>query len=270
MARIRTYSIDTDISPDDKVVGTDGNPGSNFGKTKNFTVGALSSFIKSGTVESITAVSPLTGGTITATGSIGINQASTSANGYLSSTDWNTFNLKQSTSEKGQANGYAPLDTNNKVPTLHLPDSLVGAVVYQGTWDASTNNQTLSTPDLSNKGHYYILSDPGTYSGVTYAIGDWVISNGSAWQKVDNTQDVNSVFGRQGLVVANQSDYDAFYDANVQSNWIEADTNSDAFILNKPTTITQGQANEIAANTIKTSFPGFGTTAGTEIGRAHV
>jgi len=299
MARIKTYSIDTDISPDDKVIGTDGNPGSNFGKTKNFTVGALSSFIGSGTagvtkilagtnvtispstglgdvtinatgggsgtVESITAVSPLTGGTITETGSIGINQASASADGYLSSTDWNTFNLKQSTSEKGQANGYAPLDTNNKVPTVHLPDSLVGAVVYQGTWDASTNNPTLSTPDLSNKGHYYILSDPGTYSGVTYAIGDWVISNGSAWQKVDNTQDVNSVFGRQGLVVANQSDYDAFYDANVQSNWIEADTNSDAFILNKPTTITQGQANEIAANTIKTSFPGFGTTAGTAL-----
>ena len=164
-----------------------------------------------GTVESITALSPLTGGTITETGSIGINQASTSADGYLSSTDWNTFNSKQSTSEKGQADGYAPLDSNNKVPTVHLPDSLVGAVVYQGTWDASTDSPTLPTPDLTNKGHYYIVSNPGTYSGITYAIGDWAISNGSAWQKVDNTQDVNSVFGRQGNVVAIQSDYAAFY-----------------------------------------------------------
>jgi hypothetical protein len=164
-----------------------------------------------GTVESITALSPLTGGTITETGSIGINQASTSADGYLSSTDWNTFNSKQSTSEKGQADGYAPLDSNNKVPTVHLPDSLVGAVVYQGTWDASTDSPTLPTPDLANKGHYYIVSNPGTYSGITYAIGDWAISNGSAWQKVDNTQDVNSVFGRQGNVVAIQSDYAAFY-----------------------------------------------------------
>lgn len=49
MARIKTYSSDTDISPDDKVVGTDGNQGVNFGKTKNFTIGALSSFIGSGT-----------------------------------------------------------------------------------------------------------------------------------------------------------------------------------------------------------------------------
>ena len=42
MARIKTYSIDTDISPDDKVVGTDGNQGVNFGKTKNFTIGGIS------------------------------------------------------------------------------------------------------------------------------------------------------------------------------------------------------------------------------------
>ena len=105
----------------------------------------------SGTVESITAVAPLTGGTITTTGSIGINQASGTANGYLSSTDWNTFNSKQSTSEKGQANGYAPLDSNSKVPSANLPDSLVGAVVYQGTWNASNNIPTLPIPDLSNK-----------------------------------------------------------------------------------------------------------------------
>jgi hypothetical protein len=165
----------------------------------------------SGTVESITAVLPLTGGTITATGSIGINQASVSADGYLSSTDWNTFNTKQSTSEKGQADGYAPLDSNSKVPSANLPDSLVGAVVYQGTWNASTNIPALPTPALSNKGHYYIVSASGVYLGITYAIGDWAISNGSAWQKVDNTQDVNSVFGRQGNVVANQSDYATFY-----------------------------------------------------------
>jgi len=48
MARIKTYNIDTDISSEDKVVGTDGNPGNNFGKTKNFTVGALSGFIGAG------------------------------------------------------------------------------------------------------------------------------------------------------------------------------------------------------------------------------
>ncbi len=48
MARIKTYNNDTDISAEDKVIGTDGNPGNNFGKTKNFTVSALSGFIGAG------------------------------------------------------------------------------------------------------------------------------------------------------------------------------------------------------------------------------
>jgi len=218
-----------------------------------------------GTVTSIATTAPITGGTITTAGTIGITQASTSTNGYLSSADWNTFNNKQSTSQKGAASGYAPLDENQKVPTDNLPDSLVGAVVYQGTWNANTNIPTLPTPAAGNNGHYYIVSDAGTYLGITYAIGDWAISNGITWEKVDNTQDVNSVFGRQGAVVANAGDYSAFYDANVQSNWNETTNTSDAFILNKPTTITQDQANEIAANTLKTSFPGFGITAGTAL-----
>ena len=47
-----------------------------------------------GTVTSIATTSPITGGTITSTGTIGITQANTSTDGYLSSTDWNTFNNK--------------------------------------------------------------------------------------------------------------------------------------------------------------------------------
>jgi len=50
-----------------------------------------------GTVTSIATTGPITGGTITGTGTIGITQATTSSNGYLSSTDWNTFNNKQNT-----------------------------------------------------------------------------------------------------------------------------------------------------------------------------
>jgi len=45
-------------------------------------------------VTSITAASPLTGGTITTTGTIGINQANSTTDGYLSSTDWNNFDNK--------------------------------------------------------------------------------------------------------------------------------------------------------------------------------
>ena len=45
----------------------------------------------SGTVTSIVAQSPLTGGTITTTGTIGIPVASGNSNGYLAQADYNIF-----------------------------------------------------------------------------------------------------------------------------------------------------------------------------------
>jgi hypothetical protein len=48
-----------------------------------------------GTVTSIATTGPITGGTITGSGTIGITQAGASSDGYLSSSDWNAFNNKQ-------------------------------------------------------------------------------------------------------------------------------------------------------------------------------
>ncbi len=219
-------------------------------ETRNVTYETLRDSIlagsTSGTVESITFAAPLTGGTITDTGSVSLPQANNSTDGYLSSTDWTAFNAKQNISDKGQANGYAPLNAFTKIDVQYLPDSFVGAVVYQGTWNAGTNTPTLPTPDPNNKGYYYVVSDPGTYLGVTYGIGDWVISNGTAWEKVDNSQSVTSVNGQQGVVVLTTTN-------------ITEGTNlyyTDARVALAPS---------VVANTAKVSFPGFGTTAGTAL-----
>lgn len=48
-----------------------------------------------GTVTSVATTAPITGGTITGIGTIGITQATSSIDGYLSATDWSTFNGKQ-------------------------------------------------------------------------------------------------------------------------------------------------------------------------------
>jgi hypothetical protein len=48
MARIKTYALDSEINAADKVVGTDGTPGADLGKTKNFSVSSLVSFIGTG------------------------------------------------------------------------------------------------------------------------------------------------------------------------------------------------------------------------------
>lgn len=132
--------------------------------------------------------------------------------------------------QKAAANGVATLDSGAKIPISQIPDSLIGALNYQGTWDASTNTPTLANPPSSGtKGYYYIVSVAGTQFSISFEIGDWIVSNGSAWQKVDNTDLVSSVFGRVGNVVANSGDYNAGQVTNTPAGNIAA-TNVQAAI----------------------------------------
>ena len=81
--------------------------------------------------------------------------------------------------------------------------SLLGGVQYQGTWNASTNIPTIPTAGPSNKGWYYVVNVAGSTSegGITdWKVGDWIISDGINWNKVDNTDAVSSVNGYVGAV----------------------------------------------------------------------
>ena len=105
------------------------------------------------------------------------------------------------TTEKGVANGVATLDSGGKVPVSQIP--ALGDLNYQGTWNASTNTPTL-TSSVGTKGYYYVVSVAGStnLNGITdWQIGDWAVYNGSAWQKIDNTDAVTSVNGLVGTVV---------------------------------------------------------------------
>lgn len=118
--------------------------------------------------------------------------------------------------EKGAANGVATLDAGTKIPIAQLPDSVIGQVEYQGTWDAATNTPAIPAAATSNKGHYRVCSSSvaaghgyPNVPNIAFDTGDWIISNGTVWEKVDNTDAVVSVFGRQGAVTANDADYTA-------------------------------------------------------------
>jgi predicted heme/steroid binding protein len=81
-------------------------------------------------------------------------------------------------------------------------NDLVGGLQYQGTWNASTNNPTI-TSGVGTDGYFYIVSVAGntTIDGVSgWQVGDWIVFHGSAWQKVDNTESVTSVNGFTGAV----------------------------------------------------------------------
>jgi hypothetical protein len=112
------------------------------------------------------------------------------------------------TTEKGVANGVATLDGSGTVPISQLPSAVIGALSYQGTWNASTNTPTL-TSSVGTKGYYYVVSVAGStnLNGVTdWQVGDWAVYNGSAWQKIDNTDAVTSVNGYTGTVVLGYGD----------------------------------------------------------------
>ncbi len=109
---------------------------------------------------------------------------------------------------KGFAGGFAPLDGGLKIPVAYLPDTVLGQLEYQNTWNATTNTPTIPTAASGNKGWYYIVNVAGStsISGITdWKVGDWLVSNGASWDKVDNTDAVSTVNGQAGAVTLNSS-----------------------------------------------------------------
>ena len=105
-------------------------------------------------------------------------------------------------SKKGANNGYAPLNNLGKIDTTYIPDSVLGQLHYMGTYNAASG----SFPMGSSKGDYYIANSNGTGALSTYLIGDWLVYNGTTWDKVDNTDAVASVNGKMGTVVLTTAD----------------------------------------------------------------
>lgn len=108
----------------------------------------------------------------------------------------------------------ADLDELGKILAEQLPDYILGQVLFGGTIDgsgkvtASTNfkakyGDTTVVPTAAQvEGAYFVATGNGTTNGVAYNTGDWVISTGESWVKVDNTDAVSSVAGLTGAITA--------------------------------------------------------------------
>ena len=150
-----------------------------------------------GTVTSVAVAVPAglaVTGAITTSGTITISYAA----GYQGYTpaEANKLNginlaLYQTLALKGLANGYAGLDAAGKVPTTQLPDTVLGAVRYIGVWDAATNSPAIPAASAANKGWYYMVSVTGATN--IDGNGDWIVSNGTRWDRVKNVDAVISV-----------------------------------------------------------------------------
>lgn len=135
---------------------------------------------------------------------IGPGSVSNTEFGYLdgvTSSIQTQFTGKQSTSEKGQVNGYASLDGGGKVPVTQLPSTVM---TLEGQWNASINSPTLSD-GTGDPGQIYETTVAGTVNfgngPYTFAVGDWAVyGNDGKWYKSINSNQVNSVAGKVGTV----------------------------------------------------------------------
>jgi hypothetical protein len=140
----------------------------------------------------------------------------------ISSAAQTALNGKIATTAKGAADGVCPLDSGAKVAETYLPDSILGQVNYQGVWSASANSPAIPAAVAGNKGHYRIcttgVASNHGYSNVPaidFQVGDWIISDGAAWNKVDNTDAISSFNGRTGAISPVAGDYSAFYEGTI-------------------------------------------------------
>ena len=195
-----------------------------------------------------------------------------------------TNSLPGAVANVGGANGVAPLDSGSKIPVAYLPSTVM---LFLGNWNASTNTPTLADGTGTN-GDVYRTSVAGTQnlgSGPqSFLVGDFVIYNGTVWQKAPAADGVQSVNGLQGAVVLTQGNLtDAGTDGITVTNGTNAvwgtgtslsqhvaDTTHNGYLSstdwntfnNKQPTITTGNLTDVGTDGI-TITNGVGAVIGT-------
>lgn len=115
---------------------------------------------------------------------------------------------------QAQITALIPSQTGNSGKYLTTNGSVLswatvpGILNYQGTWNASANTPTLAS-STGTQGYYYIVGTSGStnLNGITdWVVGDWLLFNGSVWQKIDTTDLVTSVAGRTGAITLSTTD----------------------------------------------------------------
>ena len=142
--------------------------GTNITLTDSGAGGTVTIASTAGGVSNVATGTGLTGGPITSTGTIALANTAVTAGSYGTS-----IGIPQIT-----------IDAQGRITAASTIATTSNS--YQGTWNASTNSPTL-TSGVGTTGFYYVVSTAGSTNldGITtWAVGDWAIYQGAAWQKV--------------------------------------------------------------------------------------
>lgn len=160
------------------------------------------------TTRSIATSSPLAGGgDLSADRTLSISQANTSTNGYLSSTDWNTFNNKQNTFSR-KINGVTfDASSDIQVDLNIISFQALGSSIKATVLGLPIHQSTLASTLTSQQGRYVYIPIPlgatitgvkffqttqGVYTANNYnGIGLYTISAGTLTLVASSTNDGN-------------------------------------------------------------------------------
>jgi hypothetical protein len=207
----------TNTAPDQTVTLTAGTGISTSGTYPNFTI-TNTSPSSGGTVTSVTGTSPVvsSGGT---TPAISMPAATTSVSGYLTSTDWNTFNGKQAagTYVTSVAATSPVTSTGGTTPTIAMPAASTSVSGYLTSTDWNTFNSkgsgtvtsvSATAPITSSGGATPNLAMPAATTSVNGYLTstDWTTFNGKQALLVSGTNiktiNSNSILGSGDLTIS--------------------------------------------------------------------
>lgn len=150
---------------------------------ENKTLSSILGFTPVTNARTISTTSPLSGGgNLSANRTLSINQATSLANGYLSSTDWSTFNNKQDA-----------LSSGVNIKTVQST-SIVGSGDVTIT-DANLSTSDITTNNVSTLKHGFVPKASGVTTNYLRGDGSWAdIPNPSGWSIISKSanQDVTN------------------------------------------------------------------------------
>jgi len=164
-------------------------------------------------------------------------------------------------------------DDSNKVATTayvkNLIEEIPAGLVFQGTWDASTNTPTL-TSGSGTTGHFYIVATDGSTNldGITdWKVGDWAVfveqGETDQWEKIDNSSVLDgSGTGQKVTLWSGSGTSNTLTDAPITisgNNATFAGTIGSGAITSSASVIASGNSNSFGNTTISALSATSGT-----------
>lgn len=133
---------------------------------------------------------------------VGTSQTA-SRSDHIHPTDTSLIPLTQ----KASANGVASLDAGAKIPVSQMPVAVVGAMNYQGAWNAAANTPALVS-SVGTKGFYYVVSVPGSTNlngNTAWSVNDTVVFNGTTWDIIQGSVTSGEIATALGYIAESNS-----------------------------------------------------------------